>query len=204
MPDKSDTYLRMTKMKKIFSLVVLFYTMIFANNQFKYVKPDVVETIPTSKISVNDLEKDGSKEINSTVAYMEDQPADADTQENKTQQPTTNMQTQDTAASNQQMADSSDGPTLQVTFESGKYKIPNIYNDKIREIVTFLKHNKDYQLIIYGYSSIGNKSMAQKRANFLKKRFMADGINPIKITAIGNVDDETAPKENMVETMLIN
>ena len=39
---------------------------------------------------------------------------------------------------------------------------------------------------------------------FLKKRFIADGINPIKITAIGNVDDETAPKENMVETMLIN
>ena len=172
MLDKSDTYLRMTEMKKIFSLVVLFYTMIFANNQFKYVKPDVVETIPTSKISVKDLEKDGSKEINSTVAYMEDQPADADTQENKTQQPTTNMQTQDTAASNQQMADSSDEPTLQVTFESGKYKIPNIYNDKIREIVTFLKHNKDYQLIIYGYSSIGNKSMAQKRANFLKKRFL--------------------------------
>ena len=192
-------------MKKIFSLVTLFCTIIFANNQFKYVKPDVVETISTDKISVKEFEKDGSKEINSTVAYMEDQPTAADTQEDELPTTTDSMQTQDTTTSNQQqMADSPDEPTLQVTFESGKYKVPNIYNDKIREIVNFLKQNEDYQLVIYGYSSIGNKDMAQKRANFLKKRFMADGINPIKITAIGNVDDETAPKENMVETMLIN
>ena len=80
--------------------------------------------------------------------------------------------------------------TLKVNFAPGKSDVnQNLIND-LQNFALFLKENKGYDLIIYGYTdSLGkatsNQILSQKRANAVKEALTRYGISITKMTAIG-------------------
>jgi len=107
--------------------------------------------------------------------------------------------------------------TLNIKFASKKFDVtPEIINE-LEGFASFLKENKNYQVIIYGYTdSIGdkvkNKLLSQKRANAVKEGLISHGISSTKLTAIGrgeanpiadNMNNEGREKNRRIEIELI-
>lgn len=80
--------------------------------------------------------------------------------------------------------------TLKINFKPGKWNIDqNLIND-LQAFALFLKENKGYDVIIYGYTdSLGkaaaNKKLSQNRANSVKEVLSRYGISQTRLTAIG-------------------
>ena len=95
-----------------------------------------------------------------------------------------------------------DATTLNINFQYKKYSIPNSSTEQIDEFALFLKKNKHYHVIIYGYTdSVGNfksnKKLSQNRANSVKKALIKRKISSVRITAIGkSQEDPIANNEN--------
>ncbi len=80
--------------------------------------------------------------------------------------------------------------TLKATFGSSMYNISDKLLSDLEEFSLFLKENRAYQVIIYGYTdSIGsvesNKVLSQNRANAVKEALKRHGIRRTRLTAIG-------------------
>ncbi|MFT7003192.1 MAG: OOP family OmpA-OmpF porin [Sulfurimonas sp.] len=80
--------------------------------------------------------------------------------------------------------------TLQVNFAPAKYNVSKELVNDLQNFAKFLKDNKGYQVIIYGYTdSIGsalvNKKLSQKRANAVKKALTRYEIKETRLTAVG-------------------
>ena len=108
--------------------------------------------------------------------------------------------------------------TLNIKFPSKKYNITNEILHDLEDFASFLKENKNYQVIIYGYTdSIGdkkkNRTLSQKRANSIKKGLITLGVSSTKLTAIGkgeqnpiadNMNREGREKNRRIEIELID
>jgi len=84
--------------------------------------------------------------------------------------------------------------TLKVTFAADSYEIAPKMVQKLESFAQFLKENKNYQVVIYGYTdSRGeyeeNKKLSQERANSVKDALMQLGVSSSKLTAIGRGED---------------
>ena len=93
--------------------------------------------------------------------------------------------------------------TLDLKFPSREYAVNAKIIDNLRDFATFLKENKNYQVIIYGYTdsvgnAIKNKTLSQKRANAVKKGLISLGVSSTKLTAIGK-GEENPIADNMYE-----
>ncbi|WP_373070618.1 OmpA family protein [Sulfurimonas sp.] len=80
--------------------------------------------------------------------------------------------------------------TINVTFKSGRWDIDQKLIDDLQNFALFLKENKGYDVIIYGYTdSLGkaaaNKTLSQNRANSVKEALTRYGISETRLTAIG-------------------
>ena len=80
--------------------------------------------------------------------------------------------------------------TLKVNFAPSKFDVNQNLIDDLQNFALFLKENKGYDLIIYGYTdSIGkaliNQVLSQKRADAVKEALTRYGISITKMTAIG-------------------
>ncbi len=80
--------------------------------------------------------------------------------------------------------------TLKIKFVSKQFDVTPEILKELEGFASFLKKNKSYQVIIYGYTdSIGdkikNKLLSQRRANAIKEGLMSHGISATKLTAIG-------------------
>ena len=107
--------------------------------------------------------------------------------------------------------------TLNIKFASKKFDVtPEIINE-LEGFASFLKENKNYQVIIYGYTDnvgndVDNKLLSQKRANAVKEGLISHGISATKLTAIGrgeanpiadNENNEGREKNRRIEIELI-
>jgi len=77
-----------------------------------------------------------------------------------------------------------------MTFEANKYKLLDEDIKNMKEFAEFLKKNKDYQVVIYGYTdSLGdnqkNKILSQNRADAIKKALIHHYIKRTRLTALG-------------------
>ena len=84
--------------------------------------------------------------------------------------------------------------TLRVHFASAKYNITDSIINDLQYFALFLKENKGYDVIIYGYTdSVGdankNKALSQKRANTVKEALVRYGIKSTRLTAIGKGEE---------------
>jgi OOP family OmpA-OmpF porin len=80
--------------------------------------------------------------------------------------------------------------TLKVNFKAGQYKVTNLLVTQLKDFAYFLKENKGYQVIIYGYTDSSgdakaNKTLSQNRANSIKEVLIRYGISITRLTAIG-------------------
>lgn len=93
--------------------------------------------------------------------------------------------------------------TLKVNFDSNSYKISNKYINDLKEFAKFLLKNKEYQVLIYGFSDNHendkeSKILSQKRADTIKESLMLNGVSSTKLTAIGR-GEESPIAENESE-----
>ena len=107
--------------------------------------------------------------------------------------------------------------TLKVNFAPGKYNVTDSLVNQLQEFALFLKENKGYQVIIYGYTdSIGdakaNKVLSQKRANAVMEALSRYKISSVRLTAIGkgevdpiadNMNKEGRAKNRRIEVELL-
>ncbi len=104
-----------------------------------------------------------------------------------------------------------------IKFASKRFDVTDEIIEELEELASFLKENKNYQVIIYGYTdSVGdelkNKILSQKRAKAVKKGLIAHGVSATKLTAIGkgeenpiadNADANGREKNRRIEIELI-
>lgn len=109
------------------------------------------------------------------------------------------------------------GVTLQINFDSNSYNISDKYADSLKEFAEFLLKNKEYQVLIYGFSDTlendkESKILSQKRANAVKSKLIQRGVSSTKLTAIGrgeespiteNVNEEERAKNRRIEIEII-
>lgn len=107
--------------------------------------------------------------------------------------------------------------TLKVNFAPGKYGVTDSLVNQLQEFALFLKENKGYQVIIYGYTdSIGsakaNRVLSQKRANAVMEALSRYKISTVRLTAIGkgeadpiadNINKEGRAKNRRIEVELL-
>ena len=83
--------------------------------------------------------------------------------------------------------------TLKVNFAPAKYDISEELISQLQEFALFLKENRGYQVVIYGYTdSLGrkesNRKLSQNRANSIKEVLTRYGISITRLTSIGKGD----------------
>jgi len=93
--------------------------------------------------------------------------------------------------------------TLKINFEKNKATITPELLEDLETFSQFLKDNVGYQVIIYGHTdSIGekeyNKELSQKRADAVKEALVVNGIDDMRLTAIGKGEVEPIA-DNMYE-----
>jgi outer membrane protein OmpA-like peptidoglycan-associated protein len=93
--------------------------------------------------------------------------------------------------------------TLKVNFDSNSNKISNKYINDFKEFAQFLLQNKEYQVLIYGFSDTfeddkESKVLSQKRANAVKESLIQNGVSSTKLTAIGR-GEESPVADNETE-----
>ncbi|PHS56801.1 MAG: cell envelope biogenesis protein OmpA [Sulfurimonas sp.] len=108
--------------------------------------------------------------------------------------------------------------TIHVNFQVNESKISlSIIND-LKIFADFLKNNKAYHVIIYGYTDTSgeeddNIRLSNERANTVKEALIVHGISDIRLTAIGMgsknpiTDNSTYEKRSQnrrVEVELLN
>ena len=84
--------------------------------------------------------------------------------------------------------------TLKVTFKSGRYDVDKKLINDLQNFALFLKENKGYDVIIYGYTdSMGkaasNLKLSQNRANAVKEALTRYGISETRLTSIGKGEE---------------
>ena len=106
---------------------------------------------------------------------------------------------------------------LDINFKTYSDKITSNSDDKILKFVTYLKENKSYQIVIYGYTdSSGNKAknliLSQNRANSVINKLEKMGISTTRLTAVGmgskdpiadNSTPEGREKNRRIEALII-
>lgn len=107
--------------------------------------------------------------------------------------------------------------TLKVNFQSSKADILPDSQEEIKRFADFLRKNKEYQVIIYGYTDnsgneASNKRLSQNRAKAVMRALIDNGIKLIRLTAIGmgsknpiadNATPEGRTKNRRIEVELI-
>jgi OmpA-OmpF porin, OOP family len=110
--------------------------------------------------------------------------------------------------------------TLKVIFEHGRFQISVETKSAIKEFAEFLKENKKYDVIIYGYTDNTNRSLdknknkilSQNRAIAIKEALSDYGISGTRLTAIGrgeenpiadNATEEGRAKNRRIEVELM-
>ena len=82
---------------------------------------------------------------------------------------------------------------LKIQFESGKHDVDEALIKQLETFALFLKENKGYQVVIYGYTdNVGNpeanKRLSQKRAEAVKEGLIRYQISETRLTSIGMGD----------------
>ncbi len=207
-------------MKHIFSILLsIFFTIsISANQEYPFIQPISVEhsTLKSTPILIEKVtpkkeivkEKVVVKETQKIVLLDTDMDGVEDTKDK-------------CANTSKDFKVDKDGcpdaTTLNINFKYKKYNIPNSSKKQIDEFAVFLKQNKNYHVIVYGYTdSVGNfksnKKLSQNRADAVKKALIKRKISSVRITAIGkshespvadNEEEEGRAKNRRIEVELL-
>ena len=79
---------------------------------------------------------------------------------------------------------------LKVNFAPGKYNVSDDLVNDLQNFALFLKENRGYEVIIYGYtdslgSAVSNKKLSLNRANAVREALTRYGIKRTSLTTIG-------------------
>jgi len=106
---------------------------------------------------------------------------------------------------------------LDIKFKSQSAALDKNALDKVFEFAQYLKKNKSYQVVLYGYTdSIGSKHenllLSQKRVNAIVDKLISQGISSTRLTAVGkgeqdpigdNMYKEGREKNRRIEALII-
>ena len=106
---------------------------------------------------------------------------------------------------------------LNIQFQSKSAVLGKQALDVIYEFAQYLKKNKSYQVVLYGYTdSIGsdhdNLLLSQKRVNAIEEKLITYGISSTRLTAVGkgekdpigdNMYKEGREKNRRIEALII-
>ncbi|MEA3331701.1 MAG: OmpA family protein [Campylobacterota bacterium] len=195
-------------------ILLTLLTLCLNAQEFELIKPIAVEEAPTQtalKTEMKEIKIEKQKEAE-TIPKEKRLDSDSDgVFDSKDRCPDT---------SREFMVDEDGCPktaTLEVNFAPAKYDVSQDLINQLENFAEFLKQNKGYQVVIYGYTdSIGeeqyNKTLSQKRAEAVKKALESYGISSIRLTSIGrgekdpiadNIYEDGRAKNRRIEVELI-
>jgi len=106
---------------------------------------------------------------------------------------------------------------LKINFAPKSHEVTKELVENLNSFALFLKNNKSYQVVIYGYTdntgnSDENKILSQQRAEAVKKALESYGIRSTRLTAVGmgerdpiadNTTQEGRAKNRRIDVELI-
>ena len=191
-------------MKQIFTLT-LGSLFIFAahasqnsiqNNEYPYIQPVAVEKAPTKTNSpTTQNTKDANVHANQDLSHNQ-MPQDSFAEPDSDADGVIDSEDRCPNTSKEFVVDGYGCPqtaNLQIRFQSGKYDVDDSLLQQIKSFALFLKENKGYQVVIYGYTDNSgdpkaNKILSQKRAEAVKEGLIRYEINETRLTSIGMGD----------------
>jgi len=191
-------------MKKIILPFILIANTAFTLDSFPYIQPYSVEKAPIKKVvKKQKIEKNND----SDDALLEELPEDSLPEDDFEELPQEDVvlppdedkdgveDSKDKCphTSSDFQVDKNGCPktaTLHINFPPDEYKVTQNVLDKVSSFAEFLKKNKGYQVVIYGYTDSrgeakDNQVLSQKRADSVKEALIQLGISEPRLTAIG-------------------
>jgi len=202
-----------------FLLLFLFGTMLFALDEFPYIKPISVE-YPSSfkslssqkqavKEDIEDKDKDGVEDAKDRCPdtpfgmKVNNHGCEVDSDDDGVFDSKDNCPN----TSKEFMVDDSGCPTIKmpkIQFENDNFTITDKLLNELKEFAEFLKQNPSFQVVMYGYTDNSKEKGLQKKLSQKKVQAVVDaliklGISAVKLTAIGMGDLDPIADNNTTQ-----
>lgn len=181
-------------MKYIFLILLSFSSLI--SDDFPYLQPISVEK-PSQKTTTTTLKQSSEQEVKTVQTTQKKAIKVIDKRVDTDKDGVFDDQDKCPETSKEFIVDNNGCPKtsiLDIKFDVKEYNLTDENFMKLENFADFLKKNKNYQVIIYGYTdTIGhkpdNKELSQKRADSVKEGLILHGISATKLTAIGKGEE---------------
>lgn len=171
---------------KIISIILSLSIYIYAS-EFAYIQPIAVEDAQAVDINISKVDLSSTKKTDESQEFEDEQSEEfsEDMFENSIVADSEFEELLDTDKEQPEQQN-----IIKAFFAKGKYNVSDRLVQDLEEYAEYLKENKAYQIVIYGYtddvgSEESNKKLSQNRANSVKKVLVDYGVKKIRLTAIG-------------------
>lgn len=171
---------------KIISIILSLSIYIYAS-EFAYIQPIAVEDAQAVDINISKVDLSSTKKTDESQEF-EDEQSEEFSEDMFEDSIVADSEFEGLLDTDKEQPEQQN--IIKAFFAKGKYNVSDRLVQDLEEYAEYLKENKAYQIVIYGYtddvgSEESNKKLSQNRANSVKKVLVDYGVKKIRLTAIG-------------------